>query len=178
MRDRFNVEEDALARAAYFLALNLTAFNGIWRVNRLGAFNVPYGDRPDLCRVAASRLHELSDGLKTAELHCADFEVVVDIATSGDLVFLDPPYPARNDEECFTRYTLNAFGLDDQKRLSTAIDRLSDRGAKFVLTIADTPLTRELYNDFSIEETSSRRVPRAKGKHLITTDLLITNFAL
>lgn len=178
LRERFNDETDPHCRAALFLALNLTSFNGIWRVNQSGRFNVPYGDRPKLCRVSDEDITATSSALQGATLAAVDFEALLDRAETGDFAFLDPPYEAVSAQECFSRYTLSGFGIDQHKRVADIVGRLQDRGCRFVLTVAETELAHELYRSHDMIRVQARRVAAAHGAHRLTSDLVISNIPI
>jgi DNA adenine methylase len=133
-------------RAARFIYLNKTCYNGLYRVNRKGRFNVPFGryvnppalyNRQNVLRVA--RL------LKRAELRCGDFAAALADAGSGDFVYLDPPYAPLTQTASFTRYTRGAFDDGDQRRLAQTIHELTERGCRVLLSNSETPLVRGLY---------------------------------
>ena len=131
-------------RAARLIYLNRTCFNGIYRVNRKGEFNVPKGTRDSILFdtddfAAAARL------LRSADLRVADFEELVDEATRDDFVFADPPYTVRHNLNGFIKYNEKLFSWDDQVRLAAALARARDRGARVVSTNANHASLRKLY---------------------------------
>lgn len=124
--------------AARFLYLNHTSFNGIFRVNKRGKYNVPYGHRKGMC-FNKERLIMASAALNARPVHLSvnDFEQAVQTAQEGDLVFFDPPYTvAKEGENGFIEYNEKIFSLEDQRRLSRLIDALKRRGVYYVLTNA------------------------------------------
>lgn len=134
--------------AARFIYLNKTCYNGLYRVNRKGQFNVPFGryhtppnlyNRDNLTRVASL--------LSRAELYCGDFTTILSEAKSGDFVYLDPPYVPLNVTASFTRYTKSDFNDSDQRRLAETIHDLTDRGCHILLSNSETALVRKLYDD-------------------------------
>lgn len=146
------------ARAARFIFLNKTGYNGLYRVNRAGRFNVPFGSRPAPPSLySRANICAVSCALQTAELRCGDFEPLMDMAGDGDVVYVDPPYAPMSATANFTSYTSSGFGPDDQRRLAAAVRRAVVRGAHVVASNSDVPLIRELYADFEIVEI---RVPR------------------
>jgi DNA adenine methylase len=133
-------------RAARFIYLNKTCYNGLYRVNRKGQFNVPFGRyaiRPGLYN-RQNVLH-VSNLLRFADLECGDFTAILRHAGSGDFVYLDPPYVPLNQTASFTRYTKGDFGEDDQRRLAQTVHELTERGCQILLSNSETRLTRELY---------------------------------
>jgi DNA adenine methylase len=139
-------------RAARFIYLNKTCYNGLYRVNRAGQFNVPFGrytSPPLLYR--RENIERVSDLLCGADLRCGDFAAVVAEAGPGDFVYLDPPYVPLTDTANFTKYTSGSFGLADQRRLADTVHELHERGCKVLLSNSDTPLVRELYARYEMD---------------------------
>ncbi len=136
-----------IERAARTIFLNKTGFNGLYRVNSKGLFNVPFGrySNPTICD--RDNLPGCSEALQGVELRHTDFEAMIDDADEGDFVYLDPPYVPLNATANFTAYTAGGFGPEEQRRLAQALVRAHRRGARFLLSNADTPVTRELYAD-------------------------------
>jgi DNA adenine methylase len=143
------------AQAARTIYLNRTCFNGIYRVNREGRFNVPIGERDQVVR-DTDDYPAVAKLLSGAELRHGDFEPLVDSAQSGDLVFLDPPYTVRHNRNGFIKYNERLFSWDDQERLAKAATRAAERGALIVVTNASHPTVRQLYTDelFTFRELS------------------------
>lgn len=142
-------------RASRMIYLNRTCFNGIYRVNLNGKFNVPRGSKEDVL-YESDNFEEMSRLLQGAELRQADFESVVDEAISGDLVFADPPYTVRHNLNGFIKYNEKLFSWQDQERLAAALVRARDRGAHVVSTNANHASVRELYREhgFLLRTTS------------------------
>lgn len=153
IRARWNArvaDESSPARAAMFLYLNKTCFNGLWRVNARGAFNVPQGRyvRPRILDAAA--LRAASVVLGAATVVAGDFADIVAGAGAGDLVYFDPPYAPLSATARFTSYTSDGFGEADQRRLARCAHALVARGCHVVASNHDTPLVRELYLGFEL----------------------------
>lgn len=144
-------------RAARFLYLNRTCFNGLYRKNRAGGFNVPIGRGKPSALPTYGELVALSSRVKRSWMiqHC-DFEDVVDAATEGDVVFADPPYDGTHDYS-------SGFGDDAQARLAACLRRAARRGVGVVATNADTPLVRRLYRWADVRDLSERRRIAAAG---------------
>lgn len=159
------------ARAARIIYLNRACFNGIYRVNLQGRFNVPMGDRRTII-YDTDDFQALSDALRDTELHAADFEDTIDRAAAGDLVYADPPYTVRHNNNGFIKYNETLFSWDDQERLAKALARAADRGARILATNAAHDSVRALYTDlgFAITEVSrySPIAATAKGRKQYT----------
>lgn len=132
-------------RAARFLYLNTYSFNGIYRVNQQGKYNVPYGHRENVS-INYDRLLEASERLKNVEVKCQDFESSKTLIQQGDLVFLDPPYTVSKEaNSMFIKYNSKLFSLDDQYRLARLVDYIIDQGAYFILTNAAHEKIMEIF---------------------------------
>lgn len=151
--------------AAWFIYLNKTGFNGLYRVNKSGQFNVPFGryTNPVICD--ADRLRSCSSWLHGASILCRDFaEARVDM-TQGDLAYFDPPYVPLNATSTFTSYTRNGFDMADQVRLRDVAARLVDRGVHVVLSNSSAPAVWKLYDSdrFRIVEIQAPRSINSKA---------------
>lgn len=160
MRARWNdakVSWTHVDRAAAFIYLNKTCFNGLWRVNRAGHFNVPMGryEDPPICAVDSLRV--AATALRRAELRCGHYRDAVTDARAGDFVYFDPPYDPLTPTSSFTSYTSGAFGQDDQRELAELARRLVARGCKVMLSNSDTPFVRSLYKGFRIDRVRCSR---------------------
>ena len=130
--------------AARLIYLNRTCFNGIYRVNRLGKFNVPIGTHTNV--LLESDVFELRSALlQNADLYALDFEVTINLAQAGDFLFCDPPYTVQHNNNGFINYNERLFTWDDQIRLAGALHRAKDRGVQIILTNANHNSVRELY---------------------------------
>ena len=147
----------AAARAARFIYLNKTCFNGLYRVNSRGLFNVPMGRYQNPNIVDAGRLQRASHELAGVDLRTGPFTTVQDRAKAGDFVYFDPPYVPLSSTAYFTAYTEGAFGPDDQRRLADTFRLLARRGCLVMLSNSDTELVRELYDGFHITQVMARR---------------------
>lgn len=165
-----------LLHAARFLYLNKTSFQGLWRVNRKGQHNVPYS-HPKKINVDDSDVAVVSARLQTVDFVCEDFEKVIDRANEGDFVYVDPPYIPIDDSKAFVGYTDGLFHYADQVRLRDALVRAGARGVKVLVSNSDTPLSRELYKDFTIETVSVRRLVAPNNESRVrTTEILARNY--
>jgi DNA adenine methylase len=155
-RVRSHIPADSVERAARALYLNRTCFNGVYRVNLAGQFNVPKGEKSAVVMdtddfAAAARL------LRRADIRVSDFEPLVDEAEAGDLVFADPPYIVGHNDNGFVKYNEKLFKWDDQVRLAKALARARKRRAKIVATNAGHGEIEKLYRQLSF---MIRRVER------------------
>jgi DNA adenine methylase len=135
--------------------LNRTCFNGLYRENLKGEFNVPIGTKTQVV-LPEDKFEEASKLLACADLRSGDFEAVVAEATEGDLVFVDPPYTTAHNVNGFIKYNQKIFTWDDQKRLMDAIAGAKRRGAQIVLTNADHESIHALYADLGTPMVVSR----------------------
>lgn len=152
---RADEPNDIVERAARLIYLNRTCFNGIYRVNLKGKFNVPKGTR-DSVIFDTDDFEGVSRLLAKAEIRASDFESLIDEARRNDLVFTDPPYTVRHNNNAFVKYNETLFSWDDQVRLANALARARARGAKIVSTNANHQSVRDLYKerDFSLKIVS------------------------
>ncbi|NYI06864.1 DNA adenine methylase [Allostreptomyces psammosilenae] len=162
-------------RAARVIYLNKTGFRGLWRVNRRGVFNVPYGayDRPYYNR---RTLLAASAALRGAEIHCRDFTEALRQAEAGDWVYLDPPYVPLGGFADFQRYTAEQFGEADHRRLAAAMREAAGRGVYVTLSNSDTPLSREIFADFRVTRMATRRDINLRAAGRGSWDLVFTNY--
>lgn len=147
----------AIDRAARFIYLNHTSFNGIFRVNLKGEYNVPFGNRKSVNLPDLAALNAASDRLSCAHLNAADFERALGEVREGDLVFLDPPYTVAHNNNGFIKYNQHLFSFEDQRRLAASIQTVVETGAKYILTNAAHRSIDELFSPHGRRVTVSRR---------------------
>jgi DNA adenine methylase len=152
-----------LARGARLIYLNRTCFNGLWRVNKSGKFNVPFGKYTNPRIVDAEGLREASRVLAKADLRVQDFAEVTSTLGPGDFVYFDPPYVPLTKTASFTSYAQGGFGPQDQERLAAELVRLKAEGALAMLSNADTDVTRALYEAFTVHTTTAARAINSRG---------------
>lgn len=150
---------DPVERASRLIYLNRTCFNGIFRVNRQGQFNVPRGDKEKVV-IETDDFRAMAKLLAGAKLLVGDFESLVDRAREDDLVFCDPPYTVRHNHNGFRKYNEVLFSWADQERLAAALLRAARRGAKVVCTNANHESVRGLYNKTEFEVRTVSRYSR------------------
>jgi DNA adenine methylase len=153
----------AVERAAAFIYLNKTCYNGLYRVNSRGEFNVPMGRYTHPAIADEAGLHAAQRALRGAELVVAPFEHVLDDAAAGDLVYFDPPYDPLSATASFTSYTAGGFGPADQDRLAAVFRALDARGCAVVLSNHDTPLVRRLYAGYRIDRVLCARAINSRA---------------
>lgn len=163
---------EAAARTIY---LNKTCFNGLYRVNRSGQFNTPFGKykNPKICDIDALRL--ASEALRKADILCGDYILVLEhYAQPGDFVFLDPPYLPISENSDFKRYTKEQFYDDDHVELAKMIDTLHERGCYVILTNSNHPLVHQLYEQYKIEVIQTKRHISCHGDTRKGEDVIVT----
>ena len=175
---RAQVPEERLARAARFLYLNKTCFNGLYRENLQGQFNVPMGryKNPNICPSDVLRAASLA--LNTVNIEVQPFEWVLELAhTPHDFVYFDPPYHPISATSNFTGYSRHAFRKEDQIRLKETFSTLAERGVKVMLSNSDCPFIRELYREFTIHTIFAARAINSKAKKRgKITEVLVTSY--
>lgn len=162
VRDDERPPIDPLGRAARFIYLNQTAWNGLWRVNRGGRFNVPWGARP-FRNINEPELLAVSAALHDVIIEHADFRNVLARPTAGDFVYLDPPYLPVSDTSKFSGYTERRFRAADLAELAELCASLTDRGVHWVLSNRDTELVRDLFSHAKIIRMTTRRSVAAQN---------------
>lgn len=170
-------EASDVERAARLIYLNRTCYNGLWRVNSKGQFNVPIGryKNPDIAN--EDRLRAASAALQGVTLAVEDFEGVLRRAERGDFVYLDPPYFPRSETANFTSYSAQDFGVYEHQKLALVYTELHRNGVRVMLSNSDTPFVRELYAGFRIETVQGRRAINSKAdKRGPVSELVILNY--
>ncbi|MBM3229368.1 DNA adenine methylase [Candidatus Parvarchaeota archaeon] len=152
-----------LERAARFIYLNKTAFNGLYRVNLKGGFNVPFGKYESPKILDSENLLLVHRALQKDNLHCGDFSVVLKNSKRGDLVYLDPPYFPISETSNFTGYTKDSFTIKDQERLLQIFKKLDSKGCYVMLSNSYNDFTADLYAEFEPEIVHANRMINCKG---------------
>lgn len=164
-------------KASRFIYLNRTCFNGLYRVNSKGEFNVPFGNYKNPKILDENNLLNCSELLKNTEIKCADFSEILSKVEKGDFVYFDPPYVPLNETSSFTSYTKDGFDMDMQFKLRDICDELDIMGVKFLLSNSDTKLVNELYGNYNIKKVFASRAinanPDGRGK---ITEVLVRNY--
>lgn len=166
-----------IKRAARFIYLNRTAFNGMWRVNKKNQFNVPYGKYIKNFEPDVKTISEASQALQDVILKEQNFSDILEDVKEGDFVYLDPPYVPISSTSAFTSYTHQGFGNDLQIELLDLCKELSRKGVNFMQSNSNAELIYEMYNDFHITEVMASRTISAKGSgRSKVKELIITNY--
>lgn len=164
-------------RAARFIYLNKSCFNGIYRVNSKGKFNVPFGKHgKNVLLCDENQLSSASAALKDVEIVCLDFEHSLLRCRAGDFVYVDPPYTTAHKNNGFLEYNAKIFSWEDQERLARVVHRLANEGVKVVISNADHPTIVEQYQalgNFSIKTISRQSTVAGSAKQRSTTTELV-----
>lgn len=178
MRDKYNkVSKPSIARAALFIYLNKTCFNGIYRVNKKGVFNVPYGFKEPPYLPSTEEINNIHVALSNIQLFHGDYKEITKSAKKGDFVYFDPPYPPINGTSYFTHYTKDRFTEEDHAELALLAEELTLRGCYVLISNAEKPYIRSLYKDnFNIFEHKVTRWIRTDGKRYKVSEIAITNY--
>jgi DNA adenine methylase len=181
--DRQNEYEHltSIERASRVIFLNKTCFNGLFRVNSQGQFNVPFGKYKNPKIVNESVIRAVHQYLVSNDVTIlnTDFEKVLETAKRGDFIYLDPPYDPVSNTSSFTGYSLDGFNKDDQRRLKYTFVELDKRGCKVLLSNSATDFIKDLYDGFIIEIVSASRNINAKASGRGKIDeVLVRNYEL
>ena len=164
--------------AALMIWINKHCFNGLYRVNSKGAFNVPYNNRVNGRSIDEKNLLAISSYLQDADvtIACQDFEKSCENVALGDFVYFDSPYVPESETASFTDYTMGGFSLADHKRLAALFTRLDGIGAKVMLSNNDVPLVRELYSDYNIISLDVKRMINRNANKRTGKEVIVTNY--
>lgn len=156
-------EDDALRMALNFYILNKLGFNGLYRENRGGEFNVPFGGKKNFPSIDHHNFLAVASRLSSSRLSTGDFSSVVENSRGGDFIYFDPPYIPLTPTSSFTSYSRAGFGLNEQERLADTMRKLTSRGVKVMMSNSDTELTRSIFCDFDLVTIEATRVISSKG---------------
>ncbi len=166
---------DIFSQGAHFIYLNKTCFRGLFRVNKKGQFNVPYGDY-DRRYYDPDVLKNVSDFLQNMEIRSTDFEIALFDVKQDDFIYFDPPYYKSGEYSDFNRYTPNQFKEKEHIRLASLCRELDNRGVRWALSNSDTEFVNFLYEGFNINKIENRREINLNSKKRSVKELLITNY--
>lgn len=182
LRNRYNEKIQAKELdaecAALMIWLNKHCFNGLYRVNSKGLFNVPYNNRVNGTSIEAENLRNIGTYLKACavEIREGDFEKACEDVQAGDFVYFDSPYVPVSKTANFTDYTKNGFTLEDHKRLAALFKRLDNLGANLLLSNNDVPIVHELYEGYKIESVGVRRGINSVASKRTGKEVIVTNY--
>ena len=175
-KKKFNKLNDS-KRAARTIYLNKSCFNGLYRVNSKGEFNVPFGKKTKVNTYDGENLLNVHSylTLNNISILCTDFEDAVSTAKEGDFVYFDPPYDS--DTSTFNSYTEDGFNKDEQRRLAKVFKELDKKGVKVMLSNHNTTLIKELYKDYNFYVIEAKRSINSNGKKRgKVEEVIITNY--
>jgi DNA adenine methylase len=164
-------------KAARLIYLNKSCFNGLYRVNAKGQFNVPFGryKNPAICD--RNNLARCSRALQSVDLRCENFEAVEQLSEPGDFVYFDPPYAPVSATSNFTAYQAGGFGVEHHEALARLCNRLDEKGVRFMLSNSFTDMAMELYKRHKVEVVSAARAINAQGGGRgKVSELIVTNY--
>ncbi len=176
-RERFNIMRHGLEKSSIFIYLNKTCFNGLYRVNADGKFNVPFGKYKNPAIVNEEKIRKASAFLQGANLYATSFTSILQRARKNDFVYFDPPYFPLNKTANFTGYQKDGFFEKEQRHLAEVFEALDKRGVKVMLSNSDMPLIKELYDDFDIVNVRARRAINCIGtKRGKINEIVVRNY--
>lgn len=181
LKEEFNTligtKKHAVERAALLIYLNKHSYNGLWRVNRKGKYNVPFGRHAKLSLPSAMSMMKFSQMLQGVRIRHADFARIVQNAGKGDFVYFDPPYHPLSKTANFTDYTTGGFTFKDQERLARVFKKLSDKGVLLMLSNSKSPEVEELYRDYPVYTVNAKRFINCNGqKRSGAFEIIVTNY--
>lgn len=178
VREKYNnSENNSLESASLLYILNKLCFNGLYRENSKGLFNVPFGDKKVFPEIPIESFKKNSRLLKNTKIINSDFEKAIAEAKNGDIIYFDPPYVPVNQTSNFTAYQASGFPLDAQERLAKKMVELAKSNVRAICSNSDTEITREIFKGLNQFQISAPRMVSAKSSGRGTvTELVITNF--
>ncbi|CAN5488271.1 DNA adenine methylase [soil metagenome] len=175
-RDAFNNCNKSASQAARFIYLNRTCFNGVFRVNTKGVFNVPYGHKRRPIYPNKNDILQCSQMLHGATLNCHSYAEAFSRINKDSFVFLDPPYPPLDDTAYFRHYTRERFEESDQFSLSLQVRTICERGGLFLLTLPDNPKVRRSYKGYIFNKVNCVRYVSCRIEKRVEKEIIISNF--
>ena len=162
--------------AAYFIFLNKTCFNGLYRVNKKGEFNVPWGKKNEIKLYDESIYKDTAAALSKVKICTGDYSFIQNLKGNDTLIYMDPPYMPEK-EQSFTSYTAGGFNLEEHERLRNVCDTLNKNEVKWIQSNSNSPVIKELYKEYNIKEVTAPRYVSAKanGRGKVQ-ELIITNY--
>lgn len=177
-RAQYNaLENTSPEKVALLIFLNKTCFNGMYRENSKGGFNVPFGKHPNPTICDEANLRSVSAALKETTIALAPYQEAVKNAKAGDFIYFDPPYHPLNATSSFTSYHADGFSAKDQEKLRDTFKKLSERGCKVMLSNSDSEFINELYKEFNVHKIYAARSINSKGTGRgKIQEVLVTNY--
>lgn len=164
-------------RAAFLIYLNKHGYNGLWRVNSKGKYNVPFGSHVKRSLPSDQAIINFHKMLEDVEILNVDFEKAVKTAQKGDFIYFDPPYHPISKTASFTDYNSNGFKIQDQKRLAELFKRLSDQGVFVMLSNSQIQIIENLYAGFNIQQVEAKRFINCNGERRSGIfEIIVTNY--
>ena len=176
VRYKFNSSALSAKQAARFIYLNKTSFNGIYRVNKNGEYNVPYGYIKKPVLPLNGELIAISNILKSAEIYNLDYTEILSKAKEGDFVYIDPPYPPLSRTSFFNHYSVDRFSEENHVELSNTLNKLKKKNCLILISNADTQEIRTLYKGWSIKSIPTTRWVSCKSERIKVRELIIKNY--
>ena len=182
LRNRYNekiqAQEFDAELAGLTIWINKHCFNGLYRVNSKGMFNVPYNNKVNVASIEEENIRNIGEYLQkcSVEIREGDFEKACDDVKTGDFVYFDSPYVPESETAKFTDYTMYGFTLEDHNRLANLFRRLDSIGAKLLLSNNDVPLVYELYEGYRIESVDVRRDINSVASKRTGKEVIVTNY--
>jgi len=182
LKERFNSiigsPDHRLERAALLIYLNKHGFNGLWRVNRQGRFNVPFGSYKKRSIPSETSILKFSAMLEKVKIQNRDFETAVRPAKKGDFIYFDPPYQPLSKTASFTDYNSRGFPFEEQERLARLFTRLSKKGVCVMLSNSKVAEIEDLYAGFTIDTVDAKRFINCNGERRKgIQEIIVTNYA-
>lgn len=169
--------------AARFIYLNKTCFNGLYRENSRGEFNVPYNKKDFITMDSLVDLNNLTNisnylNAKNIEIYSTDYKKIINLAKKGDFIFVDPPYDVEDNKRSFTRYNKTDFTRKNQEELAFILQEAHKKGVKWILTNHSTDFIKNLYKDFNMKEIVVNRMisSRPSNRKNATKEVIIFNY--
>ncbi|MBI3051539.1 DNA adenine methylase [Candidatus Woesearchaeota archaeon] len=177
-RDRFNTLKSGLEKTGLFIYLNKTCFNGLYRVNAEGKFNVPFGKYPNPAILQEEKIRKASMLLQDVELSADNFSDTVKEAKEGDFIYFDPPYFPLSKTSSFTSYQKGVFLEKEQRELAKVFRELDKKGCFVMLSNSDSPFIHQLYRGFMIIPVKARRAINCIGtKRGKINEIVVKNYS-
>lgn len=180
IRNLYNKSESSVAQAACFIYLNRAGFNGIYRVNKKGEYNVPYGHKDPPPAPSRDDLLQASRLLQNSSLSSCSYEMTLSdrALKQGDLIYLDPPYPPLNETSYFAHYTASRFSWEDHEAVARVANEVRAKGCFVMISNSDVERIRDFYSGWHIHTLPVTRWIAANGARYKVAELIITSYAV